>query len=283
MAGEKFDAYAMITDKIIAAIEAGVAPWKREWQGAGGIMTPIRSNGEEYKGINVLMLWIAAHAKGYTCNKWYTYKQAQAVGATVRKGEKAESVVYFQMIERENKQTAKKEKFPMLKVYSVFNAEQIDNLPEEEIPTPVDTGAKPIEYMEKFVANTKAKVQITGTQPCYSPVLDHIEMPAVNQFVSAESYYGTLCHELIHWTGHDSRLARFDKHGSEDYAFEELIAEIGACFVTSKMGIDKGIDRSAAYVASWLKALKNDKKFIFKAATQAQRAADYIMECQETK
>jgi len=280
----KFDAYAVITDNIIKAIEAGVAPWRRDWNGVPvNAIMPIRANGEQYQGINVLILWIASMQYGYTSNRWFTYKQAQELGATVRKGEKGQTVCYFAMIESK-KENAKgeKEKFPMLKVYTVFNAEQIDNMPEKfdpaKIVADIDTGATSIEHMEEFAKKTGARIVITGNQPCYVPGLDQIQMPAIKQFNTAESYYGTLCHELIHWTGHESRLDRLKKSGREDYAFEELVAELGACFVTSELGIDRGIDRSASYIASWLKALKEDKKYIFQAASLAQQATKYLLQ-----
>lgn len=277
---EKFDAYAAITDKIIAAIESGVAPWRRDWKGNQSAMAmPLRANGEKYQGINVLILWIAAMSKGYKSAQWFTFKQAQEIGAMVRKGEKGEQICFYSMIVKEK--GGKEEKFPMLKLYTVFNAEQIDNLPEKftvsEDQEMIDTGAKSIDFMEKFASDTGAQIVITGSQPCYYPVLDHIEMPAVNQFETAESYYGTLCHELIHWTGHKTRLDRLG-NTKHDYAFEELVAELGACFVTDTLGIDKGIDRSAAYIGSWLKALKNDKKYIFQASKQAQEAANYLLQ-----
>lgn len=282
MAAVKFDAYQVITDKIIAAMEAGVAPWTRDWKGEGnGLAMPLRSNGANYQGVNVLILWIAAMTKGYKSNRWFTFKQAQEFGGMVRKGEKGEQVCYFQMIEKESKTGGEKDKFPMLKLFTVFNAEQIDNLPEK-FETIVDEvsvvdGPKSIDYMETFVQSTGARIVFTGSQPCYVPALDHIEMPTVAQFSSAESYYGTLCHELIHWTGHSTRLDRLNGKSKTDYAFEELVAELGACFVTNSLGIDKGIDRSAAYIGSWLKALKDDKKYIFQAASQAQAATNVLL------
>lgn len=276
-----FDPYAIITDKIIAAIETGVAPWKREWQGNANVTLPLRANGEAYQGINVLILWIASMSRNFKSNQWFTFNQAKELGAQVKKGEKGEQICYFNMFEKKGENGEKDKKYPILKIFTVFNADQIENLPEKIVNVsadPIDTGAKPIEEMENFAKKTGARIVITGGQPCYFPTLDHIEMPAVNQFETAESYYGTLCHELIHWTGHQSRLDRLNGRSKEDYAFEELVAELGACFVTSSLGIDKGIDRSASYLASWLTALKNDKRYIFKAASSAQAAANYLLQ-----
>ncbi len=181
--------------------------------------------------------------KGYKSNQWFTFKQAQELGGMVRKGERGEQICYFQMIEKDGK-NGEKDKFPMLKLFTVFNTEQIDNLPEKFniSDVEIDTGTKPIEFMEKFVKDTGAIVVTKGNQPCYIPSLDQIEMPAVNQFELAEVLLRNIVSRIDPLDRTSSRLDRFGKNSKHDYAFEELVAELGACFVTDSLGIDKGID-----------------------------------------
>jgi antirestriction protein ArdC len=278
----KYDVAQMVTDKIIAAMERGTAPWSPEWQGVNAkLHMPRRANGEYYRGINVLMLWITAHECAYSADQWMTYKQAKDLGGQVRKGEKGAPVIKYGTFEKE-RDNGEKDSIPFLKSYSVFNVQQIDGLPAEYYPADalqIDTGARSIPALEAFYGSRPARVLNDGTQPRYVPSTDAIHMPHVQQFETAESYYGTLAHEMIHWTGHKSRLDRFAKFSRrEDYAFEELIAELGACFVTARVGGDRGTDRSAAYIGAWLEALRNDKKYIFKAAARAAEATDYLID-----
>lgn len=276
----RIDHYQAVTDRVIAALESGTAPWQKDWHGSGGMAAPLRHNGEAYRGINVLLLWIAAMEKGYSAPTWMTFKQAKALGACVRKGEKGTPVVYFNVFEKEDSATGETKKIPFLKGYTVFNVEQIDGLPESFYPESmsIDTGARAIDEMENFFAATGANIVTRGNQPCYRPASDTIEMPRIEQFNSPHAYYGTLAHETIHWTGHASRLDRLNSSAKEDYAFEELIAELGSLFVCTQIGAIPNFDNSAAYLNSWLAALRNDKRFIFKAATAAQNATDYILE-----
>lgn len=278
----KRDLHQEITDQIIEAIEAGTAPWQRDWTGTGAaIHRPRRANGERYKGINVLLLWIAAEKYGFEADQWITFKQAKQLGGNVKKGERGTGIVYYSTFEREN-DNGDTETIRFLKSYTVFNVQQCENLPCHLTPDmldDIDTGARRDVDLDAFFAATGAKIEIDGTQPRYHFGRDVIYMPRVQQFNSAGSFYGTLAHELIHWTGHRSRLDRL-KMGTnkEEYAFEELIAELGACYLSADIGADRGIDRSAAYIGSWLQALKNDKKYIFKAAAAAQKAVDFALD-----
>ncbi|WP_170565799.1 ArdC family protein [Ruegeria atlantica] len=279
----KFDIYQHVTDQIIAAIEAGTPPWRQPWTGsAGGLVFPLRSNDEPYRGINVLMLWLAAEVNGYTSAHWFTYRQAQEMGGQVRKGEKSSQVVKYGTFEREN-DSGDPEQIPYARAYRVFNADQIDDLPERFYIKPEDqrdmgTTAEP--GLQAFFEATGARIK-TSDQPraFYSVTEDYIHMPPVGTFHSAEDYFGTLAHEAVHCTGHKSRLDRF-KVGmaKQDRAQEELVAEIGSAMVCARLGLVPDFEQNAAYVESWLKALKEDKRAIFKAASAAQKAADFLFE-----
>jgi len=277
----KVDLYQTVTDRVIEAMESGAMPWQKGWENCGSAgMIPLRHNGEMYRGINVLLLWIAAESRGFESAYWMTYKQAQSYGANVRKGEKGTPVVYYNVFAKECEKTGKEKKIPFLKNFTVFNADQIDVLPESftQKPNPVDNGTRSIQAFESFFTATGAKIVTKGNRACYIPSIDEINMPKIEQFVSAESYYGTLAHELIHWTGHGSRLDRALSMEKESYAFEELIAEMGALYISSYIGVTPDFENSAAYLQSWIRALRNDKKFIFKAATAAQKATDLALE-----
>lgn len=278
----KFDVYAHVTDTIIAEIEAGTPPWRKPWTGsASGIALPTRHNGEEYRGINILMLWVMAAKNGYVSSRWMTYKQAQELGGQVRKGETSSTVVKYGTFTRENEQGIEEE-LPYARAYRVFNADQIEGLPEDyyirsEAPRDLGTEADP--ELEAFFARTGAEI-VTTDEPraYYSPAKDHIHMPPVATFHSAKWYFATLAHESIHWTGSEKRLERIKKFANrEAYAFEELVAEIGACFLGAQIGVTPELDQSAAYVEGWLKALKEDKRAIFRAASEAQKAAYFVL------
>ncbi|UWQ73261.1 ArdC family protein [Leisingera sp. M658] len=278
----KFDVYAHVTDTIIAEIEAGTPPWRKPWTGsASGIALPTRHNGEEYRGINILMLWVMAAKQGHVSSRWMTYKQAQELGGQVRKGETSSTVVKYGTFTREN-ELGIEEELPYASAYRVFNADQIEGLPEEYYvrpEAPRDLGTAEDLELEAFFGRTGAEI-LTSDDPraYYSPAKDHIHMPPIATFHYAAGYYGTLAHEVIHWTGSEKRLERIKKFANrEAYAFEELVAEIGACFLGAQIGVAPEFDQSAAYVEGWLKALKGDKRAIFRAASEAQKAADFVL------
>jgi antirestriction protein ArdC len=283
------DVYGRITDKIIADLEQGVRPWLRPWNAehaAGKIIRPLRHNGIPYKGINIVMLWSAATVKGYACPLWLTFKQALELGGNVRKGETGELVVYADRIQRTETNSKGEEvdrEIPFLKGYTVFNAEQCENLPahyyaKAEIPSV--TPAQRCEAADRFFAATGADIRHGGTRAFYAEGPDFVQMPPFETFRDAESYAATLAHELTHWTKHDKRLARDMgriKWGDEGYAREELVAELGSAFLCADLGITPEVrEDHAAYIASWLKVLRDDKRLIFSAASHAQRAVDYL-------
>lgn len=283
------DVYTRITDKIIADLEKGVRPWMKPWSAehaAGKITRPLRHNGIPYRGINVVMLWSASVAKGYACPLWLTFKQALELGGHVRKGETGELVVYANSITRTEAKddgTEEEREIPFLKGYTVFNVEQCDGLPAHyyaKAGTPTLTDAQRIERADAFFAATGADIRHGGTRAYYAQSADYVQMPPFETFCDAESHAATLAHELTHWTKHEKRLARdFGrvKWGDEGYAREELVAELGAAFLCADLGITPEVrEDHAAYIASWLKVLKDDKRFVFSAAGHAQRAVDFL-------
>ena len=283
------DVYSRITDKIIADLEQGVRPWLRPWNAehtAGRISRPLRHNGIPYKGINVVMLWSAATVKGYASPIWLTFKQALELGGNVRKGETGELVVYANSITRTEANEKGEEierEIPFLKGYTVFNAEQCENLPAHYIAkaeAPALTPLQRIEAADRFFAATGADIRHGGARAFYAQGPDYVQMPPFETFRDAESHAATLAHELTHWTKHDKRLARDMgrvKWGDEGYAREELVAELGSAFLCADLGITPEVRQDhAAYIASWLEVLKGDKRFVFSAASHAQRAVDYL-------
>lgn len=284
----KQDIYEKVTNKIIDDLEKGELSWLKPWSGGnmdGRIIKPLRHNAQPYSGINILMLWGAAMEGGYLSPYWMTFKQAQEYGAHVRKGERGNLVVYANTItkteEGENGQDEER-KIPFMKGYTVFNVEQIEGLPEHYYAKPeaVIDPALRIDHAESFFASTGADIRHGGNSAHYSGGSDHVQMPAFEAFRSPESYYATLAHELTHWTKHKSRLDRdFGRKswGDEGYAREELVAELGAAFLCADLALTpEAREDHAAYIQSWLKVLKEDKRAIFSAAAHAQRAADFL-------
>lgn len=279
---DKSDIYATTTKKIIAAIEEGCPSWRQPWTGSeAGACLPLRSNGEPYRGINVLVLWGAAAAKGYTSAHWLTFIQAKNLGAHVRMGEKSTTIVKYGTFNKENKD-GRETSVPYAKQYAVFNADQIDGLPAHYYskPMPVqDLGTKPDPNLEALIAATGAVIDISA-QPCayYDRFTDRIHMPPIGTFHDAASYYGTLAHELTHWTGAVSRLDRFTRFSRSDaYAFEELVGEIGSCMICAALGLKPDFVQSGAYIQTWLQAMQEDNRVIFRAAREAQKAMEFVL------
>jgi antirestriction protein ArdC len=289
------DVYQKITDQIVAALERGVRPWHQPWNAehsAGRITRPLRGNGIPYQGINVLMLWSAAIEKGYVAPIWMTFKQALDLKANVRKGEHGSLVVYADKIIRTETDAETGEEaeraIPFMKGYTVFNVEQLDGLPGHYYAKPEarTDSVQRVAHAESFFAGTGANVVHGGSRACYVPSTDNIHMPCIDFFRDAESYYATLAHETTHWTRHESRLNRDlsrKRFGDEGYAFEELVAELGSAFLSVDLELTPEVrDDHAAYIASWIKVLKDDKRAIFTAASHAQRAADFLHALQKS-
>ena len=286
----KTDVYARVTDRIVSDLEKGVRPWMKPWSADHASdrlpSLPLRHNGTPYRGVNVLLLWGEMVEKGYDNPLWMTYKQAEALGANVRKGEHGSLVVYadtFSKTEENDKGEEIERAIPFMKGYTVFNVAQIEGLPAHYYhPTaPRDHGRtiELIEEAEEFFGNTGAAFRHGGNRAFYAPSADFIHLPPADAFRDAESYAATKAHELVHWTGNEQRMAReFGKRfGDKAYAFEELVAELGAAFLCADLGITPEVrEDHAAYLAHWLEVLKDDKRAIFSAAAHAQRAADFL-------
>lgn len=288
------DLYREVTDKIIALIETGVAPWRRTWSQYG--LARNYATGHIYTGINLILMNNTPHPIPY----FLTFNQVKERGGQIRKGAKAEMVIYFNVYYKDGAdQTMIKEEarrrsdagediqvLKFIKYYSVFNIADIEGI-DFDIPQVELKPNEKIERCESIIEqmpNRPALKNIDGNRAFYAPPLDFVNMPAIEQFETAEDYYATYFHELTHSTGHTSRLAREEimnpqSFGSKPYSREELVAEMGASFLCSSVQIDfdNVIENNAAYLAGWLKVLQTDSKFIFKAAAEAQKAADYIL------
>jgi antirestriction protein ArdC len=284
------DIYTRVTDAIVAALEKGVRPWAQPWVAthqAGPVCRPLRANGIPYRGVNVLMLWMASEIKGYTSPIWMTYHQAIQVGGNVRKGEHSSPVVFansFKKTEANEQGEEEEREINYLKQYAAFNVEQIDGLPDYYYalkPSPEALkNLRRIDAAERFVANLHADIRHGGGRAFYSPTDDYIQLPPLDSFRDSESYYATLAHEATHWTRHDKRLNRdFGRKcfGDTGYATEELVAELGSAFLCADLELTLEVrEDHAAYIEHWLTALKNDKRLIFTAASHAQKALDYL-------
>lgn len=287
----RVDIHARITDRIVADLEKGVRPWMQPWRSShaiGRVTRPLRHNGLPYSGMNVLLLWSEAIARGYANPMWMTFKQALGLGGAVRKGETGSMVVFASRFTKTETDAAGDEfdrEIPFLKAYSVFNIAQIDGLPDHyygQKPEPVRDPVARIEHADRFFANTGAVIRHGGDRAYFSPATDHIQMPPFETFLDAASYVATLSHEATHWTSASHRvnrdLSRYSKDRSER-AREELVAELGSCFLCADLGIVPELEPRpdhASYLASWLKVLADDKRAIFSAAAHAQRAVAFL-------
>lgn len=273
------DVYTIVTNRIIEKLENGVVPWQQPWSQAGLPKNLISKH--QYRGINV---WLLA-SLNYSQNHFLTFNQIKELGGSIKKGEKSCPVIFWKWLERENRQTGETERIPFLRYYNVFNITQCEGIPKEKLPPVIERNNEPIKSCEEIIAQMpkRPEIQHKEHRAYYHPVNDYVNMPKAETFIDSESYYGTLFHELVHSTGHNERLNRKELTGmkgmrSEDYAIEELTAEMGANYLKSYAGIPvEQIENSAAYIQHWLERLKQDKKFIVYASARAQQAVDYIL------
>ncbi|MGX7877268.1 ArdC family protein [Mesorhizobium sp. ORM6] len=279
--------YQEITDRIIAELERGIVPWVKPWGSAkAGLGLPRNAATERrYSGINILILWGAVIERSYASQNWLTFRQALALGGNVRKGERGTTIVHADRFVPQNEKERAKvdgdepQAVPYLKRFTVFNVAQCDNLPEH-----LHAAAEPlpsrqiIPQAETLIRATGADVRIGGDRAFYMPGSDFIQVPPQPAFFQQINYYRTCFHELGHWTGHPTRLARdlSGSFGTKAYAREELVAEICAAFVCSSIGIEPTV-RHADYIGSWLTVLREDNRAIFRAASHASKAADLLL------
>jgi antirestriction protein ArdC len=274
----RHDVYQIITDRIIGLLEAGTIPWRRPWKGRPEAPQNFISR-KAYRGINLFLL----RASGYSSPFWLTFNQVQLLNARVKKGEKSSPVVFWKILEEnENGET---KKIPFLRYHSVFNVAQCEGI---TVPASAEPNGEfqPISTCEEVVANMPRRPTIVhgAGLACYSPRKDSVSIPEATAFESSEAYYSTLFHELTHATGHVSRLNRKEvtdpvHFGSDPYSREELVAEMGAAFLSGHCEIaNTTLDQSANYIQHWLDRLKEDRKLVVHAAAQAQKASDFILD-----
>lgn len=286
--------YQEITDRIIGELEAGRVPWVQPWRttatNAPLAMPNNASSGRRYSGINVLILWGAVIERGFSSQSWLTFRQALGLGGSVRKGERGTAVVYAdRFVPNDERKRAVEtgedaQAIPFLKRFTVFNTDQCDGLPEEvaKAATPPPSGMIEPEA-ERLIAATGADFRIGGARAFYSPSGDFVQVPPPQAYFEPINWHRTAFHELGHWTGHQSRLARdhSGSFGSKSYAREELVAEMAGAFMCASLGIVPTV-RHADYIGSWLDVLREDNRAIVRAASAASKAADYVLASDHT-
>jgi antirestriction protein ArdC len=269
----------------VERLEAGTRPWVQPWTGAS-VSRPLRACGTPYQGINVLWLWMAAEAAGHLSPFWMTYRQSQVLGAQVRKGERGTLAIFYRAYQpdepdrgdgAEGHRTRR-----VLKSFTVFNVCQIDGLPDRFFPEPrpLPPPTERDSTLARFFAAVPARIRHWGAEAFYSPVVDQVTMPEPGLFRDQDHYRATLAHELSHWTGHESRLARQmgARFGSDAYAMEELVAELSSAILGAELGLPVDhLDHHASYLASWLKVLKADSRAILTVAAKADEAASLLL------
>jgi len=289
MASQQDTIRQSITNAIVENLKSGgIPPWRRTWAldpncGSARSLSTLRG----YRGINILLLALASMENGYRSRWWGSYQAIRQVGGYVRKGEKATNIVFFRPVKRTvttNTGEEKEETFPLMRTFAIFNCEQTNGLDHlragrtELAPAIMD---QRYEKADAAIAATKADIRFGGNQPRYCPSVDCIEMPFRHQFATMADYYQTLAHEAVHWSGHESRLNRtqHSRFGDRAYAFEELIAEVGGCFLCEELGLATGdnLENHHAYLKSWMQSMQNDPRFIFQASAQASKAVDHLL------
>jgi antirestriction protein ArdC len=288
---DRANIYDEVTARIVGELEAGRVPWVQPWragpdgEGAGVALPRNALTRRAYSGVNVLILWGAVIAHRWPTQGWLTFRQAQDAGGAVRKGERGTTVVYADRFtpeaekERARDTGGEARQIAFLKRFTVFNVAQIDGLPDDFSPDPVPLPEREIvPVAEDVIAASGVDFRVGGAKAFYIPALDVVAVPPQPAFFEQINYYRTCLHELTHATGHAKRLARdlSNAFGTRGYAFEELIAEMGSAFLCAALGIVPTV-RHADYLAGWLAVLREDNRAIFHAASQASKAADWLL------
>lgn len=288
-----------ITNQIVEALKSGgLPPWRRPWGVSGNSGFPTNAvSGRRYSGVNVLLLQMASMRHQHRSKFWGTFNQWTAMNGRIKKrpdnvlpGQWGCQIVFFKPITKtvfdRNTGEEREESFPLLRTYTCFNIDQVegDHLDHLRAKDEEPTSSEFLDFSpaDEALKATGADIRFGGDRAFYEPIGDFIQMPPKHRFNPAHEFYGTACHEAMHWTGHVSRLNRLKsgtRFGDQNYAFEELVAEIGAAFLLAELGVPQSGDPSNhnSYVASWLKSLQNDSRYIFRAATAASKAADYVL------
>ncbi|UOF81991.1 antirestriction protein [Caudoviricetes sp.] len=273
--------HALVTEKIISQLETGTAPWIKPWNGEESL-DHNKITGKAYSGINRLLLGISGSV--YNNKEWGTLKQWNALGGRVKRGEHGTDIFYYQpQVAGIDKNTGEEKSYMLLKCYKVFNFEQVEGLQIKPDDHKIKNFVN-MESVEDFIIGTGANISHGGNSASFSPVTDSIKLPRKESFFSESNYYATVFHELVHWTGAKSRLSRelSGRFGSTEYAFEELVAELGSAFLCQSFGV-QGELRHSGYINSWIKCLKEHNTAIFKAAALAQKAEDYLRSLEPNK
>ena len=291
----KADIHQEITDAVVESLEAireqygkdhAGFSWTKPWIDTSN-GRPRNIDGKPYRGINVLLLLIQGSKMGYTQNIWGTLKSWNAKGGKIIKGSKSTKITFYREIKSEDKETGEETKIRFLRTYSVFNIAQVEGVTIQDDTQTLTNQVERDKLIDSFVAGTNAILKVGGNRAYYSPTNDFIGMPKLEQFKTTDGYYSTLLHELTHWTGAMKRCNRDlkNKFGSQAYAFEELVAELGSMFLCNKFNIlgrdEEQMRNHITYLDSWIKRLKDDKKAIFQASTLAQKAFDFLEGLQE--
>lgn len=278
----KRDLYAEVTGRIVAELERGAAPWIKPWSATAGQNVPQNAvTNRPYSGCNVILLWLA-RGRGWATPRFLTYKQAIEAGGNVRKGERGTKVYFVKQLQIKDDDGDETDGrlVPLMREYTVFNVAQCENMPDSikaGKPMRVRNPDTRDALADEFLRSTGADVREGHGEAYYVPSQDFISIPAFEAFKGADHFYNVTFHELTHWTGHKSRLDRDLKHrfGERAYAAEELVAELGAAFLSAEFGFDSDV-RNAGYIANWIELLKADKRAFFTACSKASKAADYL-------
>jgi antirestriction protein ArdC len=284
---ERQSLYAEVTGRVIAELEEGRLPWVQPWDSSrcGCTMPHNAGTGRAYSGINVLILWAAVIGGGYSSQRWLTFRQAEAAGGHVRKGEAGTTVCYADRFTPKNEEERARDEerearqVAFLKRFTVFNVDQCEGLPEgfTELPE-LPPEHEMVPHAEALIRATGADIRIGGDKAFYVPALDMIALPPKAAYPDPINWYRTALHELGHWTGHEARLARdlSGTRGGKEYAREELVAELTSAFTCASLSIQPTI-RHSDYIGAWLDVLREDERALFRAASQASKAADYLL------
>lgn len=278
--------YDSVTEQIIQSLEEGVLPWRKNWNGSGSVNSIIPQNiltNRNYTGINTLILMTKELRENYSQSHWATYSQIRSLGGNVRQGEKGTTIIFVapkvkgKKSEDSDETVIERRSSSIVKRFTVFNFAQCEGLDPIESPSAQITFEEQQNVINSYIRSTGAEIRYGGDQACFYPLLDKIAMPFAKDFSTIEAFFAATLHELIHWTGHTSRLNRISTgQNKESYAKEELVAEIGATFLTARFGLPSMLENHASYINHWLSALKDDHRAIFTAASAAQKAVNYL-------
>jgi antirestriction protein ArdC len=279
----------VLVSKMIEKMEEGTGTWVKSWSAPYGFPQNFVSK-KEYRGFNFFYLSDVMVERGYTAPYFLTFKQVNEKGGKVKKGAKSISVYFYKIMNAsttvENEESGEfkilNKKIPLLKEYKVFNIEDTEGI-EYELPEANYNNNERYNNAEAFIKNTQAQIKHGGNRAFFRPSGDFIQMPHLEQFIDSDNYYATLLHELTHWSGGPDRLARVmgKKHGDKEYAFEELVAELGSVFLCSLLGISIEKNQHPEYLQSWITSLRENPQILWKAASKAQEAFDFIVKTSE--